>query len=65
MSCLYARTRNTLQGAARRQIEADQSRWLRGRYGCGLDLICINDAYNQRIRELEAACIAARAGCTM
>jgi uncharacterized protein len=52
MSELYFRARNSLYGGQRRQLEADQAKWLRSRHGCGRDASCIEDSYLQRIREL-------------
>ena len=52
MSSLYFRLRNSLVGAARERLEADQAAWLRQRFGCGRDFGCIRDLYQSRIAEL-------------
>jgi uncharacterized protein len=54
MASIYFRVRNSLYGGARRDLEAEQAAWLRGRIGCGRDYGCIASAYRQRIRELLA-----------
>lgn len=52
MSGIYERTRARLYGGARQALIQDQTNWLRGRYSCGPDAGCIEDAYRQRIQEL-------------
>jgi uncharacterized protein len=52
MSSLYFHLRNRLGGAARYRLDAEQSAWLRQRYGCGRDGGCIRALYGQRIGEL-------------
>jgi uncharacterized protein len=54
MSSLYFTLRNSLVGARRRALEADQVRWLQSRFACGRDYYCIESAYQRRIRQLSA-----------
>jgi uncharacterized protein len=59
MSSLYFTLRNRLGGGERRELEADQSSWLRGRKACGRDFRCIERAYTRRIQQILAATNAA------
>jgi len=52
MASLYFSLRNRLYGAARAELEASQSAWLRSRIGCGRDYGCIESHYRRRIRQL-------------
>ncbi|MEZ5785780.1 MAG: hypothetical protein R3D62_04695 [Xanthobacteraceae bacterium] len=52
LSRTYYRLRNSLYGAARRRLEASQSRWLASRMDCGRDYACVDRHYQARIREL-------------
>jgi uncharacterized protein len=52
MSSLYFHLRNRLAGAALARLDAEQTAWLRQRYGCGRDGGCIRALYEQRIAEL-------------
>jgi len=52
MSDAYFEIRNSLHGARRAEIEADQTRWLKSRIDCGGDHGCIDRAYRRRIRQL-------------
>jgi uncharacterized protein len=52
MSSLFFRLRNSLAGAARARLIADQRDWLASRTACGRDYQCIRDAYVERIRAL-------------
>ena len=54
MASIYFTLRNSLSGARRRALEADQARWLRSRTACGRDYYCIEAAYERRIRQLRA-----------
>ena len=49
---MYERTRSRLHGGARQGLIQDQTAWLRGRYRCGPNTACIEDAYRQRINQL-------------
>lgn len=53
MSTLYFRVRNRLNNGARFRLEAQQSRVLQERRGCGADRECIADVYRRRIEDLE------------
>jgi uncharacterized protein len=52
MASMYFRLRNNLAGEARAKLEADQTTWLRERYGCGRDAGCIRGLYERRIAQL-------------
>jgi uncharacterized protein len=52
MASIYFTQRNRLHAAARRELEADQSDWLRLRMDCGRDYYCIERAYQRRIPQL-------------
>src|SRR5215467_6853943 len=52
MASLYFSLRNRLYGAARAELEASQSAWLRSRIACGRDYGCIESHYRRRIRQL-------------
>ena len=52
MASLYFTLRNSLGGAERRSLEADQAQWLNSRMDCGRDYDCILAHYQRRIREL-------------
>jgi uncharacterized protein len=52
MASLYFTLRNSLAGAERRELEADQRRWLNSRIACGRDYGCILAHYERRIRVL-------------
>jgi uncharacterized protein len=53
MSALYFSLRNSLTGARRSNLVADQSQWLRDRIGCGGDYACLNTSYQTRVRQLQ------------
>ena len=53
MAALYDRLRNTMPPGIRRNLIADQTVWLRGRFACGYDYGCVRNAYQQRIAELQ------------
>jgi uncharacterized protein len=52
MASIYFTARNRLSGPARRELEFDQSDWLRLRMDCGRDYYCIERAYQRRIPQL-------------
>ena len=52
LSSTYFNLRNSLGGRARARLEADQSRWLAERQGCGRDYGCVLGLYRQRLAEL-------------
>jgi uncharacterized protein len=52
MASIYVTQRNRIHGVARRELEADQSDWLRRRMECGRDYYCIERAYQRRIPQL-------------
>ena len=52
MASIYFALRYRIRGAARRELEAAQSDWLRERMNCGRDYYCIERAYERRIPQL-------------
>ena len=54
MATQYAATRNSLSRRERRQLEAEQAKWLRSRRDCGRDINCVESSYRVRIRELRS-----------
>jgi uncharacterized protein len=54
MSSEFFTLRNSLSGRQARQLDEEQSLWLRQRMSCGRDVECVTDAYERRIRQLKA-----------
>jgi uncharacterized protein len=53
LAALFFLIRNQMTPAMQRRLNAEESTWLRRRRQCGFDRGCIEDAYNDRMDELE------------